>query len=348
MAFSKDPKQLDPKKKAKRVAAIVSAYESADYLVGRLQNLVDDSLYVAGELEIVVIDSNSPQDEGRIVADFQRRYQHIHYLRTPQRETVYAAWNRGIDLTTAPYVINANTDDRFLPGGIAALAALLDSDSTADVAYGDWLYTGHANDHIASTTEKVLFLYPDYDPLLFLYYQITGHAALIRRSAFDRIGKFDAGYSVYGDRDWMLRFANQGGLAQKVPTVVGLYHANESGLENANPSATRELGRLRQHYTQAAVLPTLCRPNQSTATAHDLAEIYAEAGARGHSFFEFRGQAYSDLNLAAHLLSIALKCDPANPKALEGLAFVLEERGQHDDALLLRRAAKARQASALS
>lgn len=322
----------------KRITAIVSAYQSADYLVGRLQNLVDNPIYQAGALEIVVIDSNSPQDEGRIVSDFQRRHDDIHYLRTPERESVYAAWNRGIELSTAPYVINANTDDRFVAGGLSALANCLDEDSAVDVAYGDWLYTGVGNDHVNSQTDKVLFLYPDYDPLLFLYYQITGHAALVRRTAFDRIGVYNGGYLVYGDRDWMLRFASQGGMAQKVSAVVGLYYANDSGLENANPSATRELGQLRQHYTQSTVLPTLCRPNLAAASSQDLAEVYAEAGALGYDFFEFRGQRYSDLNLAAHLLSVAVKCDPSNPKALNGLAFVLEERGQHADAEVLRRA----------
>ena len=50
-----------------RVSAIVSAYNSERYIVGRLQNLIDQSLYLKNQLEIIVIDSDSQQNEGQIV-----------------------------------------------------------------------------------------------------------------------------------------------------------------------------------------------------------------------------------------------------------------------------------------
>ena len=95
------------------VSAIVSAYNSEKYMAGRLQNLIDCSLYQRNQLEIIVVDSCSQQNEGQCVNEFMRQFKHIVYIRTAQRESVYGAWNRGIRLANGKYIINANTDDRF-------------------------------------------------------------------------------------------------------------------------------------------------------------------------------------------------------------------------------------------
>ena len=96
-----------------RVSAVVSAFNSEKYIFGRLQNLIDQTLYQKKQLEIIVVDSCSQQNEGHIVKKIMQRYNHIVYVRTLKRESVYGAWNRGVGLANGKYIINANTDDRF-------------------------------------------------------------------------------------------------------------------------------------------------------------------------------------------------------------------------------------------
>ena len=75
------------------VSAIVSAFNSELFIKGRLQNLVDQTLYQKKQLEIIVVDSCSQQNEGHIVKEFMRQFDHIVYVRTSKRESVYVAWN---------------------------------------------------------------------------------------------------------------------------------------------------------------------------------------------------------------------------------------------------------------
>ena len=60
-----------------RVSAIVSAFNSERYITGRLQNLIDQTLYLKKQLEIIVIDSGSQQNEGHIVKEYMRQYDHM-------------------------------------------------------------------------------------------------------------------------------------------------------------------------------------------------------------------------------------------------------------------------------
>ena len=92
------------------VSAIVSTYNAERFIRGCLEDL--EAQTIADRLEIVVIDSGSPQNEGTIVREFQQRYDNILYIRTAQREGLYAAWNRGIQAARGKYITNANTDDR--------------------------------------------------------------------------------------------------------------------------------------------------------------------------------------------------------------------------------------------
>lgn len=56
-----------------KVSAIVSTYNSERFIQGCLEDLVNQTLYEKGELEIIVVDSGSEQNERAIVEKFQQR-----------------------------------------------------------------------------------------------------------------------------------------------------------------------------------------------------------------------------------------------------------------------------------
>ena len=66
---------------------------------------------VRRQLEVIVIDSGSQQNEARIVKRFIERYPQIRYYRTRRRETQYRAWNRALALARGRYITTANTDE---------------------------------------------------------------------------------------------------------------------------------------------------------------------------------------------------------------------------------------------
>ncbi len=76
------------------VSAIVSTYNSEKYLCGCLEDLTTQT--ISDHLEIIVVNSGSEQNEETIVKEFQEKYSNIKYIKTENRESVYAAWNLSI------------------------------------------------------------------------------------------------------------------------------------------------------------------------------------------------------------------------------------------------------------
>ncbi|MBU1863539.1 MAG: glycosyltransferase, partial [Candidatus Omnitrophica bacterium] len=101
------------KKKHYLISAIVSAYKSERFMRGKLVDLLKQT--IGRQLEIIVVDSHSPENEGAIVREFMKSHSNIKYIRTKSRESVYQAWNRGIQAASGMYITNANTDDRLRP-----------------------------------------------------------------------------------------------------------------------------------------------------------------------------------------------------------------------------------------
>ena len=233
------------------VSAVVSTYNAQRFIKGRLENLVAQTLYRKGQVEIIIINSDSQEDEESVVQEFSAEYEHIRYLRTKQRETVYGAWNRGLSMARGRYFINANTDDRFTDDALERLVDVLENQPGFDAAYGNWFYTDVENDRVDSTSPKKLYEYPEFYPPLLFYHQSTSHALMIRRHAFSKIGLFNDRMEVFGDRDWLFRFAAAGLKATHIQRPVGLYLKRDDSLERSNRDiGNEEFNSLLQHYQQ--------------------------------------------------------------------------------------------------
>ena len=62
------------------------------------------------------------------------------------REPIYAAWNRGIKLARAPYLTNANTDDRHRGDALERLASVLEVKTQVSLVYADCRVTTLENE----------------------------------------------------------------------------------------------------------------------------------------------------------------------------------------------------------
>ena len=105
------------------VSAIVSTYNSERYLRGCLEDL--EAQTISDRVEIIVVNSGSEQNEESIVKEFQEKYANIRYIKTENREGVYAARNRGIREATGKYITNANTDDRHRKDAFKVMTTIL-------------------------------------------------------------------------------------------------------------------------------------------------------------------------------------------------------------------------------
>ncbi|MGA1826491.1 MAG: glycosyltransferase, partial [bacterium] len=304
------------------VSAIVSTYNAERFIFGRIQNLLEQTLYKKHQLEIIVIDTASPQNEKSIIGVFRMRYENITYMRTEERESLYAAWNKGVQLSKAKFVINANTCDRFAHDALERMAKKLLENHNIHAVYGNWLYTKIENDTFDSDTEKLLYHYPEFFPPLFFYDQITSPAPLLRRSVFKKIGFYDEGCTGCGDKDFMLRFSVYGLKAQKIDSTVGLYLDSPESIEQSEKIASEvESTFLSERFLAPEYFIRLFGKNTLPENT-TLAQLYADIGSMGKDIFSLDGKPLGQAVLAERLLYKALDFDKSNIMALNNCAII--------------------------
>jgi N-acetylglucosaminyl-diphospho-decaprenol L-rhamnosyltransferase len=102
-----------------RVDVVIVSYNSRDQLRAGVEPLAG-----AAEIDVVVVDNNSPDKSLEAVADLD-----VRTIQTGANRGFGAASNVGWRSGTAPYVLFLNPDAAITPGAIQALAGVLDEDS---------------------------------------------------------------------------------------------------------------------------------------------------------------------------------------------------------------------------
>jgi glycosyltransferase involved in cell wall biosynthesis/Tfp pilus assembly protein PilF/protein-L-isoaspartate O-methyltransferase len=239
-----------PDDDAPLVSAIVSTYKSERFMRGCLEDLVGQTLFAQGRMEIIVVDSHSPENERAIIEEFQRRHPNIISIRTGERETVYAAWNRGIQRARGKYVTNANTDDRHRPDGLELLAQALERSPEVDLVYGDTLVTRSESATWDRPEAKGVFRWPEFDVRPLFDICCMGPHPMWRRSVHTQHGFFDPEYRSAGDYEFWLRLAVAGCRMKRIPEIVGIYLENDASVSLSDGSLSwRESEKARnQHW----------------------------------------------------------------------------------------------------
>jgi glycosyltransferase involved in cell wall biosynthesis len=224
------------------VSAIVSTYNSEKFIRGCLDDLISQSLFKKGQLEIVVVNSGSQQNEEAIVEEFQQKYDNIKYIKTEERETVYQAWNRGIKVASGKYITNANTDDRHRQDALQVMADTLLANPDIALVYGDQICTDTPDDTFAGNHGTEMTRRPDYNRERLLFGCCVGSQPMWRKSLHSEFGYFDDTLSCAGDWDFWLRVSSKYNL-KRIPEFLGLYYYNENGIEHS-----RKIHSLYERY----------------------------------------------------------------------------------------------------
>lgn len=261
------------------VSAVVSTYKSERFLRACLEDLVGQTLFKNGELEIVVVDAASPESEGTIVEEFRTRHPSIVYLRVPERESLYASWNRGFRASRGRFVTNANTDDSHRTDALELLARALEETPEADVAFADCFWTDTPNDKWESTgTGRKRINYPEYHPASVLHWCTLGPHPMWRRELFDQIGWFDPEWKSAGDLEFMIRFAAAGRKALHVPDALSLFYQNQSGLSQSGSEGSREEQEVLRRWWSRFPIERAYKVDESDPKA--MADAWTALGAR--------------------------------------------------------------------
>ena len=177
------------------VSVIMPAFNAERFIAPALRSLLREREMV--DLDVIVVEDGSTDGTPGIVEAFARDYAEVRLVRNP-RKGIAAARNAGLDHVQAAceLVTFLDADDVSYPGRIERQRARLLGDPTIDVLYGMVeMFTVLDDATLApapGTPTKRLR-----GPYL--------QAAMYRRAAIERVGRFDESFHQGCDSDFVLR-----------------------------------------------------------------------------------------------------------------------------------------------
>jgi glycosyltransferase involved in cell wall biosynthesis len=230
-----------------KASIIVSLYRAADKLPAFMRMLRQQTMIRSGECEVVFIDSGSPTDEYEVFRSLLPDMPFpALYARSKSRETIQAAWNRGIKLAKGRYLAFLGVDEALHPEAMHILAHELD-----DNAEIDWVM---ANSVVTEVDRNGVF---DHDVMS---YDRTGYrqdwhyldctflsyvGGLYRRSIHDRFGYYDESFKAAGDTEFKNRVLPYI-KSKHVPKLLGIFNNYPEERTTQHPRA--EIEDLRAWY----------------------------------------------------------------------------------------------------
>lgn len=238
-----------------RVSAIVSTYNSERFFRGKIEDLLAQTLWERGELEIVVVISGSKQYEGLIAREYLRKGVPLTIITTP-REPIYTAWVRGIRLAQGALVCNSNCDDRLAPTAYERFADTLDAHPDVGVVYADSWVTNTVNAtwenfevSTAPPYESGRLEWGDFNAPKLARFCCIGQTPMWRKALHDAHGYFDESFLLAGDYEFWLRLCAQGVRFKHLNDTLSLFYyadnATTVNQEQSNMEARRALLRWR-------------------------------------------------------------------------------------------------------
>ena len=240
-----------------KLSSIISVFNSKQFITGCLKNLVQQTIYKKGEMEILVIDSGSQEGEHHIIFEFQKKYPNIKYLKTRNRESLYKAWNRGIHMSKGNFITNSNTDDRHESKCLETLVQYLENNRNIDLVYGNLFKstilneTFNDNDHSHPCTSQTFF------PSSLLLHNYIGAQPVWRKKIHQKIGLFNESYKILGDYEFLLRAVNRGCNFKHIPEAEGIMLWHKNALSTCDQTGIVEKAKVLSNYRNPNVIKSI-------------------------------------------------------------------------------------------
>jgi glycosyltransferase involved in cell wall biosynthesis len=216
-----------------RVSLIVSTYASVEFIAECLSDCANQT--VVNQIEIIIIDANSPENEKDIIQAQKLSFPALRYRRTSSRISVYEAWNIGCRLARGEFCMPVSTNDRLAPQAVEILMQALDSHPSHVLAYGNTVLTEKPHQtftaYIPSKQFNGAWNWSAYSRRDLFQGCCVGAHPLWRRMVHEHIGYFDTRYKAIGDQDLWHRLAAFWELlhVEAVTSLVWLTDASLSG-----------------------------------------------------------------------------------------------------------------------
>ncbi len=166
--------------------------------------------------ELCLADDASTDPATRAALDGLPKDGRIKLVRRAENGHICAATNSAADLATGEFVLLLDNDDELAPQALFRFAELLQSHPDADLIYSDEDKLTAGGRHYDPQFK------PDWSPDLFTSYNYVNHLTCLRRSLFEKVGRYRVGYHGAQDWDLLLRATESTDRVHHVAEI--LYH----------------------------------------------------------------------------------------------------------------------------
>lgn len=213
-----------------QVTIAVPSYNQGEYLGEALQSIFGADLPV----EVFVADGGSEDDSLAVIEHWKSQL--AGWRSYPDRGQA-AAINECIARGTAPYVAWMNSDDGYLPGGLAYLVEQLEKHPEWPAVYGRvW----NADKRLLPTSR--VWVEPFSERAMAMRCIISQPATLIRRTAWEAVGGLDEELQLAMDYDLWWRLYREFGPLGLVEQDIAVNRLHEG---------TKTRTQRKRHYDEA-------------------------------------------------------------------------------------------------
>jgi GT2 family glycosyltransferase len=201
-------------------------------------------------LEVICVDNASTDDSARLIAE---RYPHVHLIRQPVNLGFAGGVNAGIDAARGEVFVLLNQDCVVHDGWLIALIHALDARPQFGIAGCAIFSVDGALNHAGATVRRpdaygIHLTDPgDNRPRGVEY--VTGAAMAIRRSTWEKVGRFDEGFypAYYEESDYCYRARRKGLEVGYIPDarITHLSSSREWQTDPIKHAANQHLSRYR-------------------------------------------------------------------------------------------------------
>ena len=237
------------------------------------------------ECEIIIIDSGSEEKESDIVCQFQQIYPSLKYIRTEKRESLYKAWNRGIESSSGQFITNANTDDRHQITCLEVLVNKLEENPSLDIAYGNLYKSTIPNEFFDDNTKSVPCYSQEFNAGSLLLHNYIGAQPVWRKSLHERIGMFNESFEVVGDYEFFLRAASNGCKFIHEPRAEGIMLWHQGALSTRDSRGIKEKNVLFEKYRKPKKIIQFYQKNISSEIFDSNIDSFLDLGIRSLCYF---------------------------------------------------------------
>lgn len=236
-----------------KISLIASLYKT-DRLIEKWRKWLikfTDELTASGvEFEVIIV-SNEPSEQEKRSLQKLKEFSWIKVLEVP-RETIYASWNRALDISTGEVYGFINVDDvRFSKSIVDGIEHIKRG---ADFVYFPFIYKRYIRIFNFLIPAKTKIFKPETpEKALKIEGMPYGPFWLISKKFIDKVGKFDESFKVAGDYEWSKR-TNTQGIYVLSDVIAGIFTSDGKTLSGSrSQTQADECARIRSMYSNSAV-----------------------------------------------------------------------------------------------